>query len=198
MINLKTLCLLFSLSGFFINCSSIKPPPFTPIQSPAIKEGERFDSVEGNFTINIFQAPSQTLDLGTETAHKKGIDAGKMFIWKIEGTSNSERTFYTVSYSNPFDSDGNAMPHNFDDMNIGFRKGIARQGAKLISEREISYDKYPGREFRYVASNRVKFIGRSYLIKTMDYQIVGGYVDDKNEKEVLEVLDSFKLLTDKM
>lgn len=193
MINLKTLCLLFSLSGLLINCSSVQPTPFRPIQSPTIMvEGKSFESKAGNFAINIFQAPLQTLDMGTETAEKKGVDTGKQFVWKFE------KTLYTVMYASPFDADGNPMPQDFDDMNIGVRKAIGRQGAKLISEKEISYGKHPGREFRYMASNGVKFIGRNYLVETMAYQIVGGYADDKDEKEVLEVLDSFKLLTDKM
>jgi hypothetical protein len=159
MINLKILCLSFLLCSVLINCSSAQDKSLPTSSSTITVEAKRFESKEGNFSINIYQAPFHTRNLGSEITDKKGTDVGKQFLWKFE------KITYTAMYSNPFDSDGNAMPQSFDEMNSGSRKGIARQGAKLISEKEISYGKYPGKEFRYVASNGAKFIGRNYLIE---------------------------------
>jgi hypothetical protein len=210
MINLKTFCLSFLLAGLFINCSSAqnKPVtvPMTPIDQPSSAtfntKTQRFESTGGNFTLNIPQAPLQTRDLGTETANKKGIDVGKMFIWQFE------KTTYTILYKKPLDSDGNPLTPDGEDpktqnlrdleaLNIGMRRGIVlRRNEKLLSEKSISFNNYPGTEFRYISPDGVKFIGRVYSINSIGYQIVGGYVNEKDEKEVLEILDSFKLMTE--
>lgn len=201
MINLKTLCLSFFISVLFINCSlaqekQLQPPP------PAMNvKANKFESTGGNFSINISQAPSQTRDLGTETANKKGIDVGKIFIWQFP-----EKALYTVMYKNAFDSDGNPLKpdgdsksqniRDFESFKIGSRRGIANGNGKLLFEKSISFNSYPGTEFRYVSSDEVKFIGRIYLINSVGYQITGGYKNDEGEKEVLGVLDSFKLLAE--
>ena len=109
-------------------------------------------------------------------------------------------------YKNAFDSDGNLLKpdgdpksqdlRDLESLNIGMRRGIANSNVKLISEKSISFNNYPGTEFRYISPDGVKFIGRVYAINSVGYQIVGGYKDDKAEKEVLEVIDSFKLLTE--
>lgn len=193
MTNLKSICFLLVIFYIFTGCSSAqdKKSPSASSTPILIGKAKKFESKEGNFTINLFEEPSAVRNLGTDASEKKGIDVGKQYIWKFE------KTLYTAMYSNPFDSNGNAMPQIFDEMLSGSRKGIARQGGKLISEKEISYGKYTGREFRYLASNGVKFVGRNYLIDKVGYQIVGAYADDKDEKEVLEILDSFKVMTEK-
>lgn len=173
----------------------------TPVTLPSSatfnKETQRFESTGGNFTFNIPQSPLQTRDLGTETANKKGIDVGKMFIWQFE------KTTYTILYKKSLDSDGNPLAPDGDPksqslrdleaFNVGMRRGILRRNEKLISEKSISFNNYPGTEFRYISSDAVKFIGRVYSISSIGYQIVGGYVNENDEKEVLEVLDSFKI-----
>lgn len=147
MINLKTLSLSFFLSVLFINCSlaqekTLPPPP------PAMNvKANKFESIGGNFSINITQAPSQTRDLGTETANKKGVDVGKIFIWQFP-----EKALYTFMYKNAFDSDGNPLEQNgdsksqnlrdFESLKIGMRRGIANNNAKLLSEKSISFRSY--------------------------------------------------------
>lgn len=208
MYNLKTFCLSILLAGLFINCSSAqnKPVtvPMTPIAQPSSAkfntETQRFESIGGGFTIKISQAPLQTRDLGTETANKKGIDVGKMFIWQFE------KTTYTILYKKSLDSDGNPLApdgepktqnlRDLEAINVGMRRGILRRSDKLLSEKSISYENYPGTEFRYLSADGVKFIGRVYSINSIGYQIVGGYVYEKDEEEVLEILDSFKLITE--
>lgn len=209
MINLKILCLSFLLAGLFTNCSSAQyktvPVPMTPVEAPQSskfnEETQKFESVGGKFTINISQNPQQIRDLGTETANKKGIDVGKLFAWQFP-----EKAIYTVMYKNAFDSDGNPLEPDGDlksqnlrdveGINVGMRRGIVNSNAKLISEKPIFFNNYLGTEFRYITADGVKFIGRVYSINSVAYQIVGGYKDDKVEKEVLNVLDSFKLLTE--
>lgn len=176
----------------------------TPIAQPSSAkfntETQRFESIGGGFTIKISQAPLQTRDLGTETANKKGIDVGKMFIWQFE------KTTYTILYKKSLDSDGNPLApdgepktqnlRDLEAINVGMRRGILRRSDKLLSEKSISYENYPGTEFRYLSADGVKFIGRVYSINSIGYQIVGGYVYEKDEEEVLEILDSFKLITE--
>lgn len=209
MLNLKILCLSFLFAGLYVNCSlaqdktsnlpitQVKPPSTTTFNTKT----EKFESIEGKFIISIPQAPSQTRDLGTEAANKKGIDVGKIFIWQFP-----EKALYTVMYKNAFDSDGNPLKpggnpktqdlRDFEAFNSGTRRGIVGNNAKLLSEKPIPFKNYPGTEFRYMSSDGVKFIGRIYLINSIGYQITGGYKDDEVEKEVLKVLDSFKLLTE--
>jgi hypothetical protein len=191
--NFKTLMISLLLSGFFLNCSSAQEVRWTslPKNSKVNEETKKFESKEGNFLINIPQIPTQVRNMGSEIADKKSIDVGKQFGWRLEKTS------YTVMYMGPFDNDGNDLPQDWRDMDDGTRKGIPNAGAKLISEKSISYGKFQGREFRSANANGSKSIFRIYLIDTMGYQLVGSYVDDKDEKEVLGVLDSFKLLIEK-
>jgi hypothetical protein len=187
MTNLKSLCCLLIFSFIFANCSAAQENPSPesttkPIESSdgVNPETKRFESKAGNFSINI----SQPLLMN------RNVGSGKQFGWKLEKLS------FTAMYSPLFDSDGSPV-QQFDQMNSGVRKGTLRQGNKVISEKEISYGKHPGREFHSISPNGVKFITRNYLINDMGYQIIGVYVDEKDEKEALEVLDSFKLLSDK-
>jgi hypothetical protein len=151
-------------------------------------QADVFESKNGGFSIAIPQMPSKTINRGTDKAKAKGIDTGKQFVWLFE------RTLYTAFYSPPIDNDGNPSPPAYADMESGTRKGVLRQNAKLISEEPIKLGEYRGTEFRYVSAEGVHYISRIYLVGDMGYQIVGGYADDKDEKKVLEVLDSFKLL----
>ncbi len=211
MTNLKNLCLLLIFSFIFTNCSSaqdktITPPPMTQITQPSStkynEETKRFESTGGKFTISISQVPTETRDLGTETANKKGVDVGKMFIWQFP-----EKAIYTVMYKNAFDTDGNPLDFDGDPKTQSLRdletattysrRGIAKSNAKIISEKSISFKDHPGTEFRYVSADGTKFIGRVFSINSIGYQIVGGYKNDVAEKEVLEVLDSFEPLPNK-
>lgn len=179
--NLKNLCFLFILSWTFINCSSAQDKKPIDLSPKPNAEANKFESKEGNFSINI----SQPLIMN------RNVGSGKQFGWKLE------RISYTAMYSLEDGSDGDSKTQIFNEMNSGVRKGTLRQGNKVISEKEISYGKHPGKEFHSTSPNGVKFITRNYLINDMGYQIIGVYIDEKDEKEVLEVLDSFRLLNDK-
>lgn len=186
--------LLLIISSLLINCAPAQEKlkqTSTPRDSKVNKQTNKFESKEGNFSINISQEPFQTLNMGSEIAEKKGVDVGKQFLWRFE------KTVYTVMYMGPFDKDGNNMPQDWLDIEDGSRKGILNAGGKIISERSADFGKYKGMEYRYVSKEGVKFIGRIYLVNTFGYQLNGGYVDEKEEKEVLETLDSFKLLIEK-
>lgn len=191
MANLKTLCCLLIFSFIFANYSAAQqtPSPESPAKTFELSYGvnpttNKFWSSAGQFSINISQAPSQVRTLEAE----KGKEPGKQFLWQ------SEKTVYTVLYST---INKNDLSHAFDEMNSGVRKTLLRNGSQLISENEISFGKYSGREFRYIAPNGVKQIARNYLINNIGYLITAGYVDEKGEEEVLKVLDSFKLLNEK-
>jgi len=191
MINLKPLCLLLIFACIFTSCSSAqeKPQPESTVklnESPAKvnPETKRFESKAGNFSINVSQAPSQTRNVDPEP----GKEPGKQFLWQFE------RTVYTVMYS---EFNENDLSTALDQMNSGVRKTILRNGWQLISEKEISFGKFPGREFRCIVANGVNQIGRNYLVNNVGYLLTAAFVDEKSEKEALEVLDSFKLLTEK-
>ncbi len=191
MTNLKTLCFLLLFSFIFANCSVAQKPP-SPESLTKTNESsdevnpktKRFESNAGKFSINISQSPFQTRNLEAG----EGLGPGKQFFWQFE------RTVYTVMYST---FDKNDLSKTFDEINLGVRKGIGRQEGKLISEKEISFGKYQGREFRSIAANGVTYIGRNYLVNDIGYLLTAGFVDEKSEKEALEVLDSFKLLNER-
>lgn len=145
----------------------------------------RFVSKGGKFSIAIPQMPSQTMDQAKGKALDLGIDVGKSFIWRFE------KTLYTIYYTPPIDPDGSPRPQVYADIEIGTRKGALNNGAKITSEKPVSYGKYRGTEFRYELPNGVKYIGRTYLIGDMGYQVVGAYADTNNENEVLATLASF-------
>lgn len=203
---------LFLLAACFLltTCSSAQyksvPPPMTLIEPPSNAafnvKTNKFESEGGNFSISILENPTQTRDLGTELANKKGKDVGKMFIWQFE------KTVYTLMYKNALDKDGNPLEPDGGDpktqsdrdleyLKTGMRRGIDNSNAKFISEKSISFKKFSGSEYRYTTPDGGKFIGRVLLIDGTGYQIVGAYIDDKDEKTVLEILDSFGLLKEK-
>lgn len=191
MINLKTLYLSFLLSGLFINCSSAQDKSLPTQPSEITIKANRFESTEGGFTIDIFQVPIYTQNLEAEIPNKKDKGVGKMFVWK------SGKILYTVLYNDSLDFSGSATSQNLEDFNKGVRKTVARNQGKIVSEKPISLDKYRGTEIRYIFPNGIKFICRNYLVDKRGYGVSAGYTNDMDEKEVLEVLDSFKLLINK-
>jgi hypothetical protein len=168
---------------------SIQWLPVSPAQEPGGSvEGSQFVSKAGGFVIDIPAIPDQTLDFGNETAKNKGIDVGKQLAWRFENT------VYTVMYSPPLDPSGIYLAQPLEEMVSGSRKGILRSGGKITSEKSIYLGKHSGIEFKYVSADGTKFIGRIYLVGETGYQVVGGYSSDDHLKEVLRVMDSFKLL----
>lgn len=195
--NIKYLWFSLLLSVFLTSCSnsqtkSFPPPILTAVETTgATVENGIFKSTAGGFSIAIPQMPTQTLDSGKEKAKAKGVDTGKMFIWKLESTT------YTASYMPPVDLDGDPQPQLYEDIEIGSRKGIHNINAKLISEKPIKLGENRGTEFRYVTAEGASVIGRIYLVGDVGYSIVGSYAEEKYKKEVLDILDSFKLLKSK-
>ena len=154
-------------------------------------EDGMFRSTGGNFSISIPALPKQTIDNATEKAKAKGIDVGRQFVWIFE------RTLFTVYYNPPVDKDGNPSPQVYSDMQIGTRKGIFNSGATLTSEKPFTRGSISGTEFRYIISNGVKYVNRVFLVGDMGYQVVGGYAEDKYEKDILDTLNSFKPLKER-
>jgi len=150
--------------------------------------GKTFTSASGGFSIDIGQLPTKTRDLTEPSARARGVDAGKQYLWTLE------KGIFTLLYSGAVDSYGNAIPVTFAEMENGSRKGILRANAKLISEKPIKFGKYRGTEFRYLSADGIHFIGRIFLVGDVIYQLAGSYTDEKDEKHVLDVLQSFKLL----
>ena len=144
----------------------------------------RFESRAGNFSIGIFLEPFRVRTLEPE----KGREPGKQFFWQFQGNA------YTVMYS-AFNK--NDLQKAFAEMNSGSRIGIANAGGKLLSEKTIAFGKYPASEFRGLMANGYKYIGRNYLVGDVGYLLTAVYADAEGEKNAVETLDSFKLLTER-
>jgi hypothetical protein len=165
---------------------SVRPKPKVVAESTGESvENGVFTSINGKFSIAIPELPKQRLEFGTEKARAKGIDIGKQFVWVFE------KTFYTLYYNPGFDPDGNGWVQDLTSMVTESRKGILRTKATIISEKPIKLGSYRGTELRSVDSIGVKYIARVYLVGNTGYQLVGGYADEKDEKAVITILDSF-------
>jgi hypothetical protein len=178
-----TLLLAFSLAAIASAQKEVMADPAPSIGTTleSVQNGI-FISKGGGFSLAIAQIPSQTIEKG------RGKAAGRQFTWVFE------RTLYTAMY---LPSAGDPPTGSFEDMQHGTETAVLRDGGKIISEKPIKCGGYAGIEFRYVSAKGVHFINRSYIVGAFGYQIVGGYADEKDEKAVLDVLDSFKLLIDK-
>lgn len=163
------------------NCEDV----VTTVPSERLENGV-FISRNGKFSIAIPVMPTNIIDLATEKAKAKGIDAGKNFIWRYE------TSFVQVFYDPGVDPDGVASPMVFKDFEEGTRKGILNSNSTITSEKSISYGESKGIEFRGVYFNGFKYITRVYLIGDRGYQIIGAYTDTKDEPTILATLDSFK------
>jgi hypothetical protein len=185
----KSLLFTFLSTGLVVTCLSAGAIAQNAVQPATKVEGKRFISTEGGFSVAISETPSQTIDFGTEAAKKKGVDVGKLYIWKFE------KFTYTIMYSTSFNSDGNPVAQTLKEVIAGSRSGLLNSGAKLVSEKPLSFlNKHPGIEFHYL-SEGAKFVNRSFLVGSVGYQVVGAFADVKDEKEMLATLDSFRLLS---
>jgi len=147
-----------------------------------------FRSQSGHFSIKIPGFPTQIQDYLTDVAKQKNIDTGKMFIWQFE------KTLYTLFYLPSVSHNGDPQPQTLANVENGTRKGIINGKAKITSEKPFKFGEYPGTEFRYDSLQGLHYISRAFLVGETGYQVVGAYRNDADEKQVLGVLDSFKLI----
>jgi hypothetical protein len=184
-LNRLLIALFLSLLAFSYSNSQTGGLGWPPSSSPTTGEsiqGGVFVSTNGGFSIAITQMPSKTIDM--PSANSEVI--GKQFAWVFE------RTLYTAMYR--IDPEGNPLPQSYIDIEHGTEKAVLANGGKIISEKPIKYGDYGGIEFRYVSAQGVHYINRAYIVGDFGFQIVGGYADEKDEKGVMDVLDSFKIL----
>lgn len=185
--------------GLFTACASgqtdrsnsvVIPSPREVIASDVTVDNGQFISKTGKFQVSIAEIPSQTLDLGSETARAKGIDVGKQYVWRFENT------LYTIYYTPPVDREGNTLPNVFEDMVSGSRKGVLRSNGKIISEKPYMFQGFNGVELRYTSAEGLNFVSRLFISGDFGYQVVGAYLGDK-EMEVLDILNSFATRQDR-
>lgn len=184
MLYLRILLFTFSFCCLFAGSASAQKKP-SPTPSPTVTvKAAKFESKEGNFSIDISGAPTQTRKLDAA----KGTSPGEQFFWQ------SPKTVFSVMYSS---FEQSAVARAFDQMNSGTRGSIESSVGKSFTEKQITFGKYPAKEFKFVAPNKVTYIMRNYLVNNVGYLVTAGYADQEGEKEALRVVNSFKLLSEK-
>lgn len=142
-----------------------------------------FKSNSGGFTIAVGKMPVETIDVYSETAKAKKIDAGRMFFWKLD------RTVCSVHYMFPFDADGNPTITTFEAMISGTRASMLEKG-RIIEEKSIDFTNHQAKEIHFM-NLKGKHITRVYFNGDIFYVNTCSYVDDETKKRALDVLDSF-------
>ena len=180
----RVLILSFLFCCIFVSDAIAQKKP-SPTPSPTVAvTAKKFESKQGNFSIDISKDPSETRNLEAQ----KGVSPGQQFFWQFD------KTVYTVMYSS---FDQSALSKAFDQMNTGTRGSIESLVGKSFTEKEIPFGKYPGKEFSFTAPNGVKYIMRNFLVGNTGYLVTAGYANEESGKEALRVLNSFKLITEK-
>jgi hypothetical protein len=166
--NFKLLALLFSLplvSGF--------------TQADWLK----FKSTEENFTISLPSEPSQE-----QTRGKSPLGNGH-HIYRVESNGIS----YTISNSvleNP--------PAHPEDIKrtFDFARDLVLMvtNGKLLSNKDISLDRFPGREVR-IEKGKMIWTLRAYVVRERLYQLMTTEPKSKEQSpETIKFFESFKLL----
>jgi tetratricopeptide (TPR) repeat protein len=147
---------------------------------------QTFTSEEGRFKISLPGNPKgefQTFEIGSQR-----MDA-YMFTWPTAfGQYQVKYADFPVAFNEP-----SLIKYTLD----GVRKRLVSKGdVRLLSETDISLDGYTGREFKVATPNGL-FIGRALLVGKRLYQLIAFIQADKQSQEasVIEILDSFKLIT---
>lgn len=146
-------------------------------------EWPKFKSTEENFTVSMPSEPKQERNSGRDPF------GNGHHIYRLESNGLS----YTVSnsvFENP--------PANPKDIKrtLDFARDLVLTvtGGKLLGDKEISLDSFPGREVRIEKDKRIWTL-RAYVVKGRMYQLMTTEPKAKEQSpDTAKFFDSFKLL----
>jgi hypothetical protein len=142
-----------------------------------------FKSTDENFVISLPSEPKQ------ERTNMRGPFGNGHHIYSVENNSIS----YTVSYS-AFD----APPTNPKDikriLDTARNLVLTVTNGKLLSDKEIAVDKFPGREVKIQKDKKIWTL-RAYIVRERMYQLMTTEPKTKDgSAETAKFFDSFKLI----
>jgi len=144
-------------------------------------------SKEGNFSINF---PSKPKELSFDRQTIKGVIPYQM--WTVERPDRAfNLTYIDIPDITPDDGE-KLVDSTFASM------AAERIGGKLLDEKDVKIGGHPGKEFTVEATNLVAHCRiRAYMVGVRQFtvQVVGGR--ERDQKEDLIFLDSFRLLTNR-
>lgn len=164
------------------------PPPPPPVKPKPVSEWQSFTSTDGNFSLLLPKTPREAKqELQTEI----GNVPMKMF-----STENGIMAYLAMYADYPviFDTPS-AIKSSLD----GSRDlMLSRRNGQVISERDINYGKFPGREFKAKTDQGV-LTARIILVHQRSYVLMAivPLANDDNfpqAKDAEKYFDSFKLL----
>ncbi len=157
------------------------------VPTAATAQWKSFTPAKGGFTITM---PGQP----TERTQTLDTPAGNISTYFYSSSSNGGKVNYTVSYVD--------LPKGVSEMPANLLLEAIASGltgderVKVLSEKVITLDNHPGREFKIESPTKSIVRHRAYLVNQRVYQVVAEVPAAEEStlgKEVERFLESFKL-----
>lgn len=162
------------------------PPPPAPLGgipvSPVV-EWREFKYEAGNLAV-IMPGKPEEISQSVDTQIGKAL----LKLFTAQAGPESYLAMY-VEYSIVFDTPA-AVKHAMD---AGREMMINKMGAKLISEKEIAYLKYPGREWKATGAGFV-IHSRTFIVNHQLYLFLAATPAETQSNDAVKFLDSFRLI----
>lgn len=158
---------------------------FLCVASTGAAEFKSFTSKEGKFKIEF---PAQPTESKQNVPSPIGQLTANLFTAEIP----QSMSVYVVAYT---DYPANLVKKSDDAVLDGARDGCVKnvQG-KLLSEKKLTLDKYPGREIAVELPGQARYRARIYIVNLRLYQVITvGSEAFVKSKDADKFLDSFQL-----
>ncbi|MBF2027266.1 MAG: hypothetical protein IGS48_10925 [Oscillatoriales cyanobacterium C42_A2020_001] len=184
------------LLGSFLFAGGAPPPALAQTSQPApsstpaqstVSQWQAFTPAKGGFTVTM---PGQP----TERTQTLNTPAGDMNTYFYSSSVNGGKVSYTVSYVDLPEGAAGMPPALLLEAIASGLTGDER--VKVLSEKVISLDSHPGREFKLESPTKSIVRHRAYLVKQRVYQVVAEVpVAEESAfgKDIERFLESFKL-----
>jgi TonB family protein len=169
------------------------PPPPAPVDgipAPPVKEWREFKYEPGNLVVIM---PGEPVEMSQSIDSQIGKVPIKLFTAQMGlATYLAMYVEYPIVFDTP-----SAIKHSLES---GRDLMLGKMGAKLISEKEVAYGKYPGREWN---GGSAQFVihSRAYIVNQCLYLFMAAMPTDEYKRlsetqsnDVVKFLDSFKLI----